>query len=79
MLAWMQVKGRFPPILLLRRYIKIVAQYCEEHERLDSALGRLDDEPAMPFDVRILPTKYPPLDELVLWVYPPATASNPAD
>ena len=79
MLAWMQAKGRFPPILLLRRYIKIVAQYCEDHGRLDTALDRLDDEPAMPFDVRNLPTKFPPLDELVLWVYPSGTDSNPAD
>ena len=67
MLEWMRTKRRFPPILLLRRYTKIVARYCEEHGRLDSVLDQLDDEPAMPFDVRMLPTRFPPLDELMPW------------
>ena len=73
LLEWMAVKGRFPPILLLRRYIKIVARYCEKHGRLDSTLDRLDEEPDMPFDVHMLPTRFPPLNELMLWVYPPET------
>ena len=73
MLEWMQAKRRFPPILLLRRYIKIVARYCEEHGRLDSALDCIDDEPTMPFDVRMLPIKFPPLEELTLWAYPSKT------
>ncbi len=78
MLEWMAVRNRFPPLLLLRRYIKIVARYCEERGRLDSALDRLDDEPAMPFDVRLLPTRFPPLDELTLWIYPPGSGREEA-
>ena len=70
LLEWMTAKHCFPPVLLLRRYIKIVSRYCEEHERLDSALDGLDDEAPMPFDVRMLPTRFPPLDELKLWVHP---------
>lgn len=70
LLEWMKVKDRFPPLLLLRRYIKIVAAYCEEHGRLDSMLDRLDEEPALPFDVRLLPTRFPPLQEMTLWVSP---------
>ena len=73
LLEWVTTRNRFPPLLLLRRYIKIVARYCEEHGRLDSVLDRLDDEPAMPFDVRMLPTRFPPLNELTIWVYPPET------
>lgn len=79
MLVWMESKEQFPPLLLLRRYIKIVAQYCEKHGYMDTPLDRLDDEPDMPFDVRRLPTKYPPLDELVLWVYPAGTDANPTE
>ena len=70
LLEWMTARSRFPPILLLRRYIKLVARYCEQHGRLDSTLDRLDNEPPMPFDVRMLPTRFPPLDELTLWVQP---------
>ena len=68
LLEWMTAKELFPPLLLLRRYIKIVARYCEEHGRLDSALDRLDDEASMPFDVRLLPTRFPPLHELTMQV-----------
>ena len=59
-----------PPLLLLRRYIKIVARHCEEHGHMDLALDSLDGGPAMPFDVRMLPTRFPPLDKLTLWVHP---------
>ena len=68
LLEWMNYKNIFPPILLLRRYTKIVARYCEEHELLDLMLDHLDEGPAMPFDVRMLPTKFPPLEELTLWI-----------
>ena len=73
MLAWMERKGQFPPLLLLRRYIKIVARYCESRGLMDTPLDRLDDEADMPFDLRRLPTKFPPLDELELWIYPAET------
>ena len=45
LLEWMTLKNRFPLLLLLRRYMKIVARYCKEHGRLDSAPERLDEEP----------------------------------
>ena len=70
LLQWMAAKRQFPPLLLLRRYVKIVAQYCEAHGLLDLPLDGLDDAPPMPFDVRWLPTSYPPLDRLTLWVEP---------
>ena len=68
LLEWMNYKNIFPPLLLLRRYTKTVARYCEEHELLDLMLDHLDEGPAMPFDVRMLPTKFPPLEELTLWI-----------
>ena len=68
LLEWMTARNCFPPLLLLRRYIKIVARYCEEHGHLDSPLDRLDDKAPMPFDVRLLPTRFPPLDKLTMQV-----------
>ena len=70
MLAWMRWKGRFPALLVLRRYLKIVARYCDENGHMDTLLERLGDDSDMPFDVRLLPTKYPPLETLTLWVEP---------
>lgn len=56
-------------ILLLRRYIKIVARYCEEKGHMDTNLENFTQANA-PFDVRLLPTKFPPLTELKLWIKP---------
>ena len=71
MLEWMRKQDRFPPLLLLRRYTKIVARRCEEAGVLALPLASLDEALLLPFDVRLLPTHFPPLEELTLWVYPP--------
>lgn len=67
MLVWANSKGIFPSILLLRRYMKIVARFCEEKGHMDINLENFPETNA-PFDVRLLPTKFPPLPELTLWV-----------
>ena len=65
MLMWATAKGFFPSILLLRRYIKIVASYCDQSEYLETDLERVT-ELDTPFDLRLLPTKFPPLSDLRL-------------
>lgn len=74
MLEWATAKGFFPSILLLRRYLKIVARYCEDRDLMETDLGTLSSID-VPFDLLLLPTWFPPLGELTLWVYP---ADNPA-
>jgi hypothetical protein len=69
MLEWMKVKCRFPSVLLLRRYIKIVARYCERQGCMDVHLAETQAL-ALPFDLRLLPTHFPPLNGLQRWVYP---------
>ncbi len=76
MLSWMDRKDRFPPLLLLRRYVKIVARHCEKNGWLGLQLDCLDEGPEMPFDVRILPISFPPLRDLTLWVYPDQEADT---
>ena len=69
MLEWMQVKGSFPSILLLRRYVKIVSRHCSRAGCMDVLLedsGDID----LPFDIKRIPAVFPPLGELRLWVYP---------
>ena len=75
MLVWAASKGFFPPILLLRRYIKIVARHCDDHGYMDTELDRFSELDA-PFDVRLLPTTFPPLAELTLWVHPERTPGH---
>ena len=65
MMSWVNWKGFFPSILLLRRYLKLVVRYCETHDLMDVELSRVH-ELNLPFDVKQLPTRFPPLAKLEL-------------
>lgn len=67
MLEWMQAKGMFPALLLLRRYIKIVARYCEREQLMETLLLEIRAA-TLPFDLGLLPHDYPALADMVLWV-----------
>ena len=69
MLEWMKGKGIFPPVLLLRRYVKIVTRYCEQYGCMDMALHEVEEK-SLPFNLFLLPIEFPPLTELRLWIYP---------
>lgn len=69
MVAWMFSKGRFPPILLLRRYLKLVARYCERHSLMNVAMADVSSD-ALPFEILLLPSDFPEPAELTLWVLP---------
>jgi len=66
-LEWHQTKDRFPSLLLLRRYTKLVARYCEQHGLLDTLLAEVGGQD-LPFRLDLLPYAFPPLPSLVLWV-----------
>lgn len=67
MLQWMCAKNCFASILLLRRYIKIVARHCEREGVMDLELKAIG-EAMLPFEIDMLPENFPPLSELRLWV-----------
>ncbi len=69
LLAWMESKETFPSILLLRRYMKLVAQFCDRQGYMDAELSAVTAL-GMPFDLLLLPTKFPPITQMKLWVYP---------
>jgi hypothetical protein len=68
MLEWKAMKGDFPAVLVLRRYLKIVARHCDAEGCMDPQLSRAGDL-GLPFEVALLPTVFPPLVELRRWVY----------
>ena len=41
MLVWLTGKGAFPSMLILRRYIKIVARYCEQQDCMSIPLSEM--------------------------------------
>lgn len=77
MLAWMNDRGEFPSVLLLRRYVKIVARHCDVAACLDVELAKAA-ELHLPFDVELLPTEFPPLSELRRWVFPQGSVQEDA-
>ena len=42
LLEWMAKRGQFPPLRLLRRYLKLAIHYCVEHGLMDFALEPAD-------------------------------------
>ena len=67
LLEWHKLKNSFPSILLLRRYIKLVARYCVEHEILETTLA-VAVQQELPFKLELLPYEFPVLSTLTLWV-----------
>lgn len=67
LLEWYKIKNRFPSLLLLRRYIKLVARYCDEHEILETTLA-VATQQDLPFKLALLPYEFPAIGTLSLWV-----------
>ena len=74
MVLWLTGKKRFPALLVLRRYLKLAAQWCETHDTMITPWIRADDQ-ILPFDKRALRVTWPQPPELRLWPEPPNSTS----
>lgn len=72
LLEWFQQQHRFPPLLLLRRYLKLVARHCDAHGVLVLPLASAAEH-QLPFRLDLLPYEFPPPNETVLWATAPST------
>ena len=68
-LEWLAARNQFPPILLLRRYIKLAIEMSRERNVMNVALAA---EPELPFSLSAIPTIFPRPSELTLWIVPVA-------
>lgn len=67
LLAWYASRGEFPPLLLLRRYLKLAIGLAADHRLLEDPIdGMLN----LPVDVVSAPQTYPLPPTLRLWVVP---------
>jgi 5-methylcytosine-specific restriction endonuclease McrA len=66
MMHWFIARGRFPSILVLRRYLKNVAEYCEVQGLMERRLIEMNVT-ELPFLLDQLPHRFPALSTLVLW------------
>ena len=60
---WHRTRGTFPPLLLLRRYLKLAMEYAAEQDLLGSPL---DTFPAGPFRFDLIPRTFPAPAEMTL-------------
>jgi hypothetical protein len=58
-------KNQFPPLLLLRRYLKLAIEMSRERNLMNTPLT---EAPDLPFSLKAIPVQYPPLNQLRLWV-----------
>ena len=71
MVLWLVSKGRFPAILVFRRYLKLAARWCEDADLMDTSWAEVP-EASLPFDKRSLRVQWPELAVHRLWPDPPA-------
>lgn len=65
LMEWMAFRGRFLPLMVIRRYLKLTYNYCNENGLLDKPIDELSAM-ELPFRIDLLPTDFPQPDELVL-------------
>ena len=58
LMEWMNYRGKFLPLMIIRRYLKLVFMYCSENGMLDKMVEEIQ-EMDPPFKVEYIPTKYP--------------------
>lgn len=64
-LAWLAGRGEFPPLLLLRRYLKLAIELSRSAGQLTVPLDTVGE---LPFELSAVPTRFPPPGTLRLWV-----------
>ena len=64
-LEWLASRNQFPPILLLRRYLKLATEMGREKGIMDLSI---DAAPDLPFSLFAIPREFPQPAYLCLWV-----------
>jgi hypothetical protein len=64
-LEWLARQKRFPPLLLLRRYLKLAIEFSTAMEIMNMPLVEV---PELPFVLSAIPFNFPQPGELRLWV-----------
>ena len=64
-LEWLMERNQFPPILLLRRYLKLAIEMTRERNLMDAPLAAA---PELPFSLSAIPQAFPQPSQLRLWV-----------
>lgn len=67
LMEWMNYRGQFLPLMIVRRYLKLTFNYCNDNGLLDKNIEELKDM-ELPFKIEFIPTSYPKPNELKLTI-----------
>ena len=65
LMEWMNFRVQFLPLMIIRRYLKLTFNYCDNHNLLDKHIEDLKQF-ELPFKIDFLPTDFPKPNELIL-------------
>ncbi len=64
LMEWMSEKDKFPPLMILRRYLKLVVEYCVTNDLMKCEISEIPQ--VLPFKLSFVPTNFPQPTELCL-------------
>ena len=67
LMQWYIDKNEFPPLMIIRRYLKLIYNFCVNNDLLNEDIEMLIDKD-LPFDISLVPIKFPKPDTLVLTI-----------
>ncbi|MCD4829123.1 MAG: HNH endonuclease [Candidatus Cloacimonetes bacterium] len=65
LMEWMKDKDHFLPLMIIRRYLKLVHNYCVVNSLMNMKMEELSNM-GLPFRIELLPTSFPLPSTLVL-------------
>lgn len=65
LIQWMNFRGEFLPLMIIRRYLKLTFNYCLENQLIDKNIEELKDL-ELTFKIELLPTLFPKPYKLIL-------------
>jgi len=67
LMQWYIDKNEFPPLMIIRRYLKLIYNFCLNNDLLNEEIEKLINKD-LPFNILLVPIKFPKPDTLVLTI-----------
>lgn len=67
LMEWMYYRNQFLPLMIIRRYLKLTFNYCEQNNLLDESIDNLK-KMELPFKIEFIPINFPAPGSLKLFV-----------
>ena len=58
LMEWMNSKNQFPPLMILRRYLKLIIEFCDKENFMESSIEELRNQ-NYPFNIELVPLNFP--------------------